>query len=162
MSVYKWMDGEVSPELPIKQVYGIVFSKDGEILLKKDGKNYSLPGGKPEQGDSGIEDTLKRELDEEVNVSICNIVMIGYQLVDEQNNIPPYAQVRMAAAITRIGDNRPDPDTGRTYERILVSPKQAAELLNWGDVGKQQIQAAVFAAKSIFHLAGFSELEHSI
>lgn len=147
MGIYKWVDGEVSPELPVKQVYGIVFSKDGKILLKKDGEHYSLPGGKPEPEDSRMEDTLKRELDEEVNVSACNIVMLGYQLVDEQNNIPPYAQVRMAAKITRIGAKRPDPDTGRTYDRVFASPKRAAELLNWGDVGEQQIQAAVFAAK---------------
>lgn len=162
MSIYKWIDGDVPSELPVKQVYGIVFSEDGRILLKKDGEHYSLAGGKPETFDKNMEDTLKREFLEEVNISISNAVMVGYQLVDEQNGIPLYAQVRMTAKIARIGDRQPDPDSGKTYERLLVPPKRAAELLNWGDVGQVQILSAVKIARAFLGLHSFSEMEQSV
>lgn len=147
MSIYQWAEGAVPSEMPVKQVYGIVFTEDGKILLRKDGKKYSLPGGKPEPFDLNMEATLTRELAEEVNVSVSDIVMVGYQLVDEQNGTPLYAQVRMAAKLKRVGDQRPDPDTGRTYERVFVSPAQAIDLLGWGEVGELQIRSAVTKAK---------------
>ncbi|MCI9455680.1 MAG: NUDIX hydrolase [Oscillospiraceae bacterium] len=153
MSVYQWVEGAVPCGLEVKQVYGIVFAEDGRILLRKDGEKYSLPGGKPEPFDLNIEATLKRELDEELNVSVSRIVIAGYQLVDEENGIPAYAQVRMAAKLDRFGASRPDPDTGRTYERIFVSPKQAISLLDWGDVGRGQICSAVTIAKELLGIS---------
>lgn len=163
MSVYQWIEGTVPCGLEVRQVYGIVFAKDGRILLRKDGEKYSLPGGKPELFDLNMEATLKRELDEEVNVSVNSIVMVGYQLVDEENGIPAYAQVRMAAKLEGIEEPRPDPDTGRTYQRVFVSPQQAITLLDWGNSGRRQICSAVTIAKEVLGISGilleYRELE---
>ena len=43
-----WHLGTVPSHITIKQVYGIIFSYDGRILLMKDGNTYSLAGGTPE------------------------------------------------------------------------------------------------------------------
>ena len=138
--------------LPIKQVYGILFSKDGRILLRsgvgEEGTKFSLPGGKPEKDEKDISDTLRRETIEEVNTTIENPLFLGYQEIDEENGKPIYAQVRMVAIIDAIGESKPDPDRGVTYKRLLVSPARAIELLNWGEVGKQQIEEAFKIAKS--------------
>lgn len=147
MEIFTWHNCEVPKHLKIKQVYGIIFTKDGRILLKVGEKNnvkkYSFAGGTPEVFDDGMVATLRRELIEEVNLTIEDPIMLGYQEVDEQNGKAPYAQVRMVAMIDKIGKAQPDPDNGKTYERLLIHPNKAIQLLNWGDIGRQIIESAV-------------------
>lgn len=146
MALISWKTEEVPNGMEIKQVYGLIFTKDGRIMLrteqKKDRIKYSLAGGHPEPLDIGIEGTCRRELIEEVNTTIHKPIYVGYQLVDEEDGSPLYAQVRMTALIDVIGPVKPDSDNGKTYGRFLTSPKRAAELLNWGEVGFAQILSA--------------------
>jgi len=166
MAIFTWHDGEVPEGIVIKQVYGLIFTEDGRLLLRteeKSGKTkYSLAGGRPEPIDNGIEETVRRELKEEVNVSIHKPIIVGYQKVDEEDGTPPFAQVRMTAMISEIGEVHPDPDTGRTYGRLLTSPLKAAKLLNWGDVGYSQIKTAMRIAKEVFKLQTFAEIDEFI
>lgn len=147
---YKWYNGEVPKDIEIKQVYGIVFNEDGKIFLRIDDGIYKLTGGRPEIEDKSMEDTLRREFIEEANMTLKNIHILGYQLVDEENGVKPYAQVRMIAKIDEIFENRPDLDNGKTYERVFKMPEEAIELLNWGEVGKSQIEEAVKLAKKYY------------
>ena len=147
MAIYRWVDEAVPEAMKITQVYAIILDHDGRILLRRektsDGRTkYSLAGGRPEPYDRSLEDTCRRELKEEINTETETPVYIGYQLVDEENGTPPYAQVRMAALIRKIGLKKPDPDTGKTYDRLLVSPGRAIQLLGWGDIGAAQILKA--------------------
>lgn len=147
MISYKWCKGMVPKDIEIKQVYGIVFNEDGNIFLRIDDGLYKLTGGKPELEDKSIEDTLKREFIEEANITLKNIHLLGYQLVEEDNGVKPYVQVRMIAKIDKIFENRADLDNGKLYERVFKTPKETINLLNWGDVGKEQIEDAVKLAK---------------
>lgn len=147
---YKWYNGKVPKGIGIKQVYGIVFNEDGNIFLRIDDGLYKLTGGRPEKKDKSIEDTLKREFIEEANITLKNIHILGYQLVEEDNKVKPYAQVRMIAQIDKIFENRPDLDNGKLYERVFKTPKETIELLNWGEVGKKQIEEAVKLAKKYY------------
>ena len=62
----------------ITQVYGVCFNKDGNILiLKEPNKEWNLPGGTPKSNETPVQ-TLKRELEEEVDVTINKNQMIGY------------------------------------------------------------------------------------
>ena len=146
MAKISWKSGPVPEGMRITQVYGIILDRAGRVMLraekKTEGIKYSLGGGRPEPYDAGIEDTCRRELLEEVNTEIEKPVYIGYQLVDEENGNPQYAQIRMAAMIRRIGKKQPDPDNGKTYDRLMVSPERAAILLQWGNVGYEQIMRA--------------------
>ena len=147
MAILSWHNGSVPSSLKVRQVYGVIFTKDGRTLLKAEEKNgkkiYSLAGGTPEAFDEDMIATLRRELIEEVNVTIEEPFLVGYQEVDEENGKPPYAQVRMTALIENIGPTKPDPDNGETYERVLVSPEKAIELLSWGDIGEKLINESV-------------------
>lgn len=147
MAILTWHNGEVKEGLKTRQVYGVIFTKEGLTLLKAEEKHgkkvYSLAGGTPEDFDTDRIATLRRELIEEVNVTIEDPFLVGYQEVDEENGKEPYAQVRMTALIKEIGESKPDPDNGETYERVLVSPEKAIELLNWGVIGKQLIEESV-------------------
>jgi len=153
----KWKTEEVPNEMEIRQVYGIVFNEEGKTLirceLKKGKKVYSLAGGTPEPYEKTMEETLRREFVEEVNTTLKNeIYYIGYQEVDECDGTPIYAQVRMIALIEKIGKLQPDPDTGDTYERLLVSPKKAIQLLSWGEIGEKLITSATNLAKEKFNI----------
>ncbi len=144
---YKWYNGKVPKDIEIKQVYGIVFNEEGNIFLRIDDGLYKLTGGRPEIEDETIEDTLRREFIEEANITIKNIHLLGYQLATENNEVKPYAQVRMIALIDKIFENRPDLDNGKLYERVFKTPKETIDLLNWGEVGRKQIEEAVKSAK---------------
>jgi len=144
---FKWFDGEVPKGIKVTQVYGIVFTIEGRTLIKSeyinDKKIYSMAGGKPELFDADRVATLRREFLEEVNTELCDdIYMVGYQLVNENNGKPEYAQVRMTGIIKSILKKLPDPDNGKTFDRLLTTPQRAIELLNWGESGKKQIESA--------------------
>ena len=164
MGVFEWFNDEVPAHLETKQVYGIVFSRDARVLLRaeetEDGLVYSMGGGTPEPFDTDRVATLRREMIEELNTTLEDtVLMVGYQEVHEPSGIPAYAQVRMTAMIKNIGPAMPDPDNGKIYKRVLVSPQRAIELLNWKDTGKAQIEEAFKIAKANFVFESFSTEE---
>ena len=166
MARFEWIGDRVPEGMRITQVYGIILDREGRVMLRLEktagGIRYSLGGGRPEPFDDGIEATCRRELLEEVNTEIETPVYIGYQLVDEEDGTPPYAQVRMAALIRRIGEKKPDPDNGETYDRYMVSPERAAELLNWGDVGYEQVMKAKEVVYRQYGITGGSSKEEYV
>lgn len=152
MATITWEKGEVPEGMHIRQIYGICFTKDGRVMLRIEKGKYKLTGGKPENDDVDRVETLKREFLEEANTIIGNPVMVGYQLVDEEDGTDKYAQIRMTALIESIGAPKPDPDRpGRwIYGRLLTSPNNAAKLLNWGQVGVDQVRDAYEIAQNEF------------
>lgn len=159
-----WHNGEPPKDMPVRQVYAIAFDIKGRVLLKvenkKDKKVYSMFGGTPEDFDKDRIATLKREFVEEANTTLKDpIYLVGYQKIEGDGDKPTYAQLRMVAIIDKIGEKQPDPDNGETYDRILVAPEKAIELLGWGEVGEKQIKAAYKIAQEKF---GTTTTEHSI
>ena len=157
MTQFRWIEAPVPGTMKIRQVYCVIIDRQGRVMLRAEktpeGFRYSLAGGRPEPYDHGMEDTCRREVLEEVNTEIETPVYIGYQLADEGDELSGYAQVRMAALIRKIGERRPDPDNGKTYDRLLAAPEKAAELLNWGEAGYSQIMAAREAIYSRYGIA---------
>jgi len=129
---YIWFKEPVPANLTVKQVYGIAFSDDGNVLLRFDDK-YKLTGGKPEKYDKDFSDTLKREYLEELNVLLEDIHYLGYLLISEKQE--QYAQVRMIAKIKRVG------------VRFMANQKNVKEYLNYPDIaGKKLIEDAIALA----------------
>ncbi|HEX3733500.1 MAG TPA: NUDIX domain-containing protein [Mycobacteriales bacterium] len=138
-------------DLQVRQVYGFLFADDGRVLIRVDGGKHSLPGGRPEPGETTHAEILRREVWEEVIMTIHDPHYIGYQAVDHHDGTPPYAQIRMVARIKDVHPIAPDPDNGRTYRRLLVAPEQAGDLLNWTS-GRNQLTAAAHAATTALQL----------
>ncbi len=142
MTKYTWIKEEVPYGLKIKQVYGIVFAEDGNILLQIDNNKYNLTGGKPEPKDKSYTETLKREYIEELNVNIYDAQYLGYLLVEENNE--KYAQVRMIAKIKSVGQIKPDVDNGKIYKRFMAKQENVKKYLNYeGIAGNQMIDDAI-------------------
>lgn len=141
--MYKWyyMD-KVPTNIEVKQVYGIVFSNDGKVVLRVENGKYKLTGGRPNDEDVSLEDTLKREYLEELNIEIKDIKYLGYLLVEEDDE--KYAQVRMIARINKIGINRPDLDNGKIYKRFMGSQVNVKKYLKYEDLaGNKMIDDAL-------------------
>ena len=134
MAQFRWMETTVPGSVEIRQVYCVIIDRQGRVMLRAEktpkGYGYSLAGGRPEPYDLGIEETCRREILEEVNTEIETPVYIGYQLVNEGNGLPEYAQVRMAALIRKIGEKKPDPDNGKTYDRLMVTPENTGLMMS--------------------------------
>ncbi len=142
MCKYVWIKNEVPINLEVKQVYGIVFSEEGKILLRVDNHKYKLTGGHPEERDNCFEDTLKREFIEELNIEIKDICYLGYLLVEEDN--VQYAQIRMIARIKKINDIRADIDNGKIYQRYMANQNNVKNYLDYKDLaGNQMIDDAI-------------------
>lgn len=155
---FSWFEEDVPEGIEVRQIYAVVFNKIGEVLLKQGNREgnmnyYAIAGGTPENYDKDLLETLRREYIEEMNTTILDpVYYLGYQLVDEENGAPPYAQIRMTAMIDKIGESLPDPDCGVKYGRVFVSPEKAIKLLNWGDIGTRIIQKSVEIAEEKFGL----------
>ena len=159
MTQITWEKGNVPAGMEVRQVYGVFFDKQGRVLLRIEKGKYKLTGGKPEKNDSDYYATLRRELREEANCTVGDLRMVGYQKVDEEDGTPAYAQIRMTGIIHEIGEASPDPDRpGWVYGRVLVSPLKAAVLLNWGQVGINQIYDAAMEAHTHFNLGIISDM----
>ncbi|WP_081539350.1 MULTISPECIES: NUDIX hydrolase [Kitasatospora] len=143
MFTVEWVEQWPPPqELPVRQVYGVVFdAASGAVVVQDDAGRYNLPGGTPEEEDVDLVATLQRECYEESRLVLKDWAPVGYQVVREAKRAP-YAQVRYAALLERADPVAADPCTGRAYGRALVSPSDAADLLGWGERGAAQLEAA--------------------
>lgn len=156
---FTWHETPAPAELPITQVYVFAIDPaDGRVLIQdRPGKQtrYMLPGGRPEPVDGGDPlATAAREVLEEsqVHIDTARAVLLGHQVVTGDPARPePHAQLRYVAPITAYQPIGPDPDDeyGRTNRRLMTSLHRAAELLEWGEQGHQQAQAAARAARQL-------------
>lgn len=84
MVQYTWVKEAVPKEILVKQVYGIVFSSEGNVILRVENDKYKLTGGRPEIDDNDFSDTLRREYLEELNIELEDLHYLGYLLVEEE------------------------------------------------------------------------------
>jgi 8-oxo-dGTP pyrophosphatase MutT (NUDIX family) len=125
------------PEVSWQQVYAIA-KLDGMVALvvSTDGQ-VNLPGGKTEPGES-IEETLRRELQEEMNCRVSKWSVIGYQRLTNGNNNPIY-QLRVYAELERIGAFKSDP-AGKVVGQKLVLIGQLNQEIGYGALGERMIE----------------------
>lgn len=81
--------------------------------------------------------TPRREVSEEAAAEFGEPLFLGH-LCDPDK---PYARLRYAAPLTRLGPPSVGPATGRTHIRALATPEQALELFDWGLPAADQLAA---------------------
>lgn len=150
--VITWMDCQDRKEMdryqPCTQVYGVCFNDDGDILVidEKGNGSWKPIGGTPEVGESP-EQTLIRELMEEADVELVEMLPVGVQKVEEFYPDPEhpkvYFQWRFAGKIAKLHPQTPDPDTGRIYLRKFVGADEINGVVKWGDTGNALFTAAI-------------------
>lgn len=134
---------------PCTQVYGVCFNEQGEILVidEKGNGTWKPIGGTPEAGETP-EQTLARELLEEADVELAEMLPIGVQRIEEfyggrDQPTSVYYQWRFAGKIAKLHPQTPDPATGKTYQRKFVPVSEINEVVPWGSTGRAMFKAAV-------------------
>ncbi|HLC72560.1 MAG TPA: NUDIX hydrolase [Candidatus Nanoarchaeia archaeon] len=145
VSLLTWHENNDFSKLKnVKQSSGVCLNRKGELLIIKTKEHWSLPGGTPEQGET-FEQTLRREVDEEGDIDIDNIIPIGYnkieQTKDEKKEV--FYQLRYVANITKLKKQTIDPATGKIPERKFINPKDFLYYCPWGRQGEAMIKKAV-------------------
>ena len=129
---------------PVKQVYGVLFNKKGEIVIVNTSGNWQLPGGKPEDNES-FEETLIREVDEEVDVDISDIKPLGYQKVihyEKDKRVSVTYQLRYFALVKKVKKQTIDPAHNKIPVRKFINPDEFLNYCPWSDIGKAIIKKA--------------------
>ena len=146
VSYLTWHDeSDFSKIKPINQVYGVCFTRKGRILIINTTSNWSLPGGTPEKGED-IPYTLKREVDEEGDIEINNIIPIGYnrvQVYKKNKKIDTFYQLRYVARITKIKPQTIDPAKGHIPKRKFIDISDFLKYCPWGKPAENMINKAL-------------------
>lgn len=99
---FMWCPRPVPEGLPVIQVYGWLVDDAGRVLVQDTGDRFNLPGGSPEPIDVDLAATVVREAMEESQVTVTDVVYLGYEQVQRAGR--PQALVR---TVGRIGEFRP-------------------------------------------------------
>ncbi len=144
--VIEWIKTDLLEGMtPITQVYGVCFNSKNEILIAKKigNKRWIIPGGHPE-GNETVEETLKREMIEEVDIKVKNIKLVGAQKVYPENKLEECLyQVRCICEIEELLRQTPDPDNGKMWERKFVPAKDVTKFVKWGKTGEAMFRGAI-------------------
>lgn len=143
----KWINTrDVDKYQPITQVYGVVFSENGEILIcrEKETGEWQIPGGHPEKGET-IAQALERELLEEVDVEVKDIICLGTQEISFPDNPekPVIYQVRCIATLKELLSQTTDPANGNVWQRKFVPASEVTNYVSWGITGNAMFNDAI-------------------
>lgn len=144
--IFEWVAAEAFEGLsPIAQVYGVCFDEHNRVMvIRQPGDAWNLAGGKPELGETP-EQTLRREVLEETNVTLGECGMIGYQKVTKDDGTVKY-QLRYACRIARVDKVQVDPATGVTHDRLFLPAEKVTEYIEY-----PQIVSIVAVARGWVH-----------
>jgi ADP-ribose pyrophosphatase YjhB (NUDIX family) len=140
---FSWIEGGLPAVEHVSQVSGYIFNGKKEMLIVKN-KQWTIPGGHPEEGEEYIE-TLIREVREESNVEIKNIVYIGQVRVTHISNGEVTFQLRYTAEVDVINDF--EQKEFEVSERLFISPAELTTYIPWanGVVFSTEVNTAVRA-----------------
>src|SRR5258708_189700 len=130
---------------PITQVYGVCFNDKEEILIERKvgDEKWIIPGGTPENNET-VEQTLKREMIEEVDIKVKNIKLVGAQKVYPVNKPKEYYyQVRCICEVDELLPQTLDPAEGVNWERKFVPADKITDYVKWGNTGNAMFKDAI-------------------
>lgn len=122
------------PDLPWEQIYAIGNFNNSVPVVRYQSQNDNLPGGHVEKGES-LEDALRRELKEELNMSLIEWQPLGYQKNSSEDGKEVSYQFRAYASLERDGDFVGDTG-GLVTGYDLVPIGQLNDRIKWGQLGK--------------------------
>jgi 8-oxo-dGTP pyrophosphatase MutT (NUDIX family) len=136
-----WFDlvGREIPDLPWRQVYAIG-DVDGLVpIVHYDDDHDNLPGGTTEPGES-VEQTLIRELDEEIKMKVISWEPLGYQEwiePDGNSNL----SLRVYATLFKKEEFTNDPG-GPVIGHSLIELDELNDRINYHKVGDRMMELA--------------------
>jgi len=129
------------PNLPWQQVYVIGDINGMAPVVHYDGdENDNLPGGKTEPGET-VEQTIVREMDEEIKAKVVSWKPLGYQVGVNSDGKKVY-QLRVYAKLIFEEKFENDPG-GLVIGHSLVPIKDLNQHIRWGEIGDRLVNMAL-------------------
>jgi len=137
----KWFDIHEKSKIPAdikwEQIY-VIGNYDNKVpIVMYDDKNDNLPGGHVELGES-LEEAMRREIKEELNMDVISWVPIGYQRLSRPNDTEVAYQFRVYAKLNKIGIFTKDIG-GSVIGHKLVELDKVNDHIKYGNVGNRII-----------------------
>ena len=127
------------PDLPWQQIY-VIGDVGGKVpLVYYAHGRENLPGGHTEHGET-LEQTLCREVQEELNMRVIEWRPIGYQVLTNPDGKVDY-QFRAVAKLEKLGEFAGDVG-GSVIGYRLVDIDEVNQRIGYGDVGEHMIDRA--------------------
>lgn len=147
---FEWLPQPVPAGMPVVQVYCWLLDDAGRVLVQDTGEGHNLPGGTPEPFDVDLASTAVREVLEESQVRVADLVYLGHERSVRRGE--QVALVRTVGRITEFLPRQPDVDGGQLLGRLMTSLAEAPALLGWGRSGVEQARAAARIAETWWDL----------
>ena len=109
------------------------------VVIYDNGDDDNLPGGRVETNESPDE-TIRRELKEEINCKVLVWKPIGYQKLTEPDGKVVY-QLRAAAKLARLGDFESDIGGAVTGYKLVEIDKLNSHI-QYDEVGDRMVELA--------------------
>lgn len=131
----EWFDITSKDQIPDLLWQGVyaVCNLNGKIPFVYSADSISkIPGGWTDQGEN-VEETLRREIQEELNCKVVSWVPIGYQK-NLKNGKLGSCQLRVYAIIEKNGEFDMDP-TGTVIGYRLTNLAEFGDTIRWNKIG---------------------------
>lgn len=137
---YDVLDKNDIPDLPWHQVYIIGDYNCKVPIVMYPNSRDNLPGGGIEIGES-LEDTMAREVQEELNMRVIDWQPLGYQVCTRADSDEVSYQFRAYAKLEKIGEFISDPG-GSIIGHKLVNLDQMNDNIGYGAIGDRMVANA--------------------
>lgn len=120
------------------QVSSYIFNEQNQLLIVKNGKTWTIPGGHPEENETPL-DTLKREVMEESCITLKDVNYLGAVEVVEDGKT--YYQLRYTAHVLKTLEFKQEWEIS---ERLFVNLEDLQNYITWsnGITFSEQIKSA--------------------
>ena len=138
--IVEWFDvfdKDQIPDYKWQHVY-MIGNINGKVpIVMYNEKRDNLPGGRLEPGES-LDETLKREAVEELNMEVLSWQPLGYQRLTRPLDDTPTFQFRAYAQLRKIGEFESDPGGGVIGHKV-VDLNEVNDHIKYGVVGNRLI-----------------------
>lgn len=143
--IFEYSDADSFEDLDMSkctQAYGVCFCGD-QIVIGYNGKKktWGLIGGTIEKAERP-EQTLKREIQEELNMEVLSFLPIGVQKVFDTRDDSFHYQLRYSCLVRPYGPFVFDP-ADSISEIKFIDPQDYKQYFDWGSIGDRIIERAL-------------------